>query len=54
MIYDEVKEMCRAAWSEKFNYLCIDTTDIKCEGEYRILNENKNTFIECICETKAS
>ena len=24
MIYDEFKEMCRVAWSEKFNYLCID------------------------------
>ena len=23
-IYDEFKEMCRVAWSEKFNYLCID------------------------------
>ena len=26
MIYDEFKEMCRFAWSEKFNYLCIDMT----------------------------
>ena len=24
MIYDEFKEMCWVAWSEKFNYLCID------------------------------
>ena len=23
MIYDEFKEMCRVAWNEKFNYLCI-------------------------------
>ena len=26
MIYDEFKEMCRAAWREKFDYLCIDVT----------------------------
>ena len=24
MLYDEFKEMCRVAWREKFNYLCID------------------------------
>ena len=24
MKYDEVKEMCREAWSKKFNDLCID------------------------------
>ena len=24
MKYDEFKEMCHVAWSEKFNYLCID------------------------------
>ena len=23
MKYDEFKGMCRKAWSEKFNYLCI-------------------------------
>ena len=26
MIYDEIKELCRVAWSEKFNYLCLDMT----------------------------
>ena len=26
MIYDEFKEMCRLAWSEKFNYRCINMT----------------------------
>ena len=24
MIYDELKEICRVAWSEQINYLCID------------------------------
>ena len=28
MNYDEFKEMCHTAWSEKFNYLCIDMTKI--------------------------
>ena len=36
MIYDEFKEMCRVAWSEKYNYLCIDMTKTKNEGKYRI------------------
>ena len=26
MRYDEIKEMYRTAWSEKFNYLCFDMT----------------------------
>ena len=51
MIYDEFKEMCRVAWSEKFKYLCIDMTKNKNEGKYRIFNENKTTYIDCIPET---
>ena len=35
MIYDEFKEICRAVWSEKFNYLCIDMTKNKYEGRCR-------------------
>ena len=53
MIYDEFKEMCRVAWVEEFNYLCIDMTKSKNEGKYRIFNESKSTYIECICETEA-
>ena len=53
MINDEFEEMCRVAWSEKINYLCIDMTKNKDEGKYRIFNESKNTYIECICETEA-
>ena len=52
-IYDEFKEMCRVAGSEKFNYLCIDMTKNKNEGKYRIFNESKNTYIESVCETEA-
>ena len=36
MIYDEFKEKCHKAWSEKLNYFCIDMTKIKSEGKYRI------------------
>ena len=53
MKYDEFKEMCHKAWDERFNYLCIDMTKNKNEGKYRIFNENKNTYIECVCETEA-
>ena len=52
MIYDEFKEMCRVAWSVKFNYLCIDKAKNKNEGKYRIFNESKTTYIECIPETE--
>ena len=53
MIYDELKEICRVAWSEKFKYLCIDMTKNKNEGKYRIFNDSKNTYIDCICDTEA-
>ena len=49
---NEIKEMCHKSWSERFNYLCIDTTTNKNAGNYRIFNESKNTYIECICETE--
>ena len=52
MIYDEFKEMCRVAWSEKFNYLCIDMTKNKNDGKYRIFNESKTTYIDCISEAE--
>ena len=51
--YDEFKQMCHKAWDERFNYLCIDMTKNKTEGEYRIFNESKTTYIDCICETEA-
>ena len=51
MKYDEFKEMCHKAWHEKYNYLCIDMTKNKNEGKYRIFNESKTTYIDCIPET---
>ena len=53
MIYNEFKEMCHKAWDEKYNYLCIDITKNKNGGKYRIFNESKPTYIDCICETEA-
>ena len=53
MKYNEFKDMYHKAWDEKYNYLCIDMTKNKNEGKYRIFNESKTTYIECICETEA-
>ena len=52
MKYDEFKQMCHKAWDKKYNYLCIDMTKNKKEGKYRIFNESKTTYIDCICETE--
>ena len=52
MNYNEFKQMCHKAWDEKNNYLCIDMTKNKNEGKFRIFNESKTTYIECICETE--
>ena len=49
-IYDEFTEMCGVGWDEKFNYLCIDMAKNKDNGKYRIFNESKNTYIDCIPE----
>ena len=51
--YDEIKEMCREGWNEKFDDLCIHMTKSKNEAKYRIFNESKNTYIECIWESQA-
>ena len=53
MNYDEFKQMCHNAWDEKNNYLYTDVTKIKNDGKYRIFNESKHTYFECIPETKA-
>ena len=52
MNYDEFKQMCHKAWSERFNYLCIDMAKKKNEGKDRIFNESKTTYIGCIPETE--
>ena len=52
MNYDEFKLMCHKAWDERFNYLCIDMTKNKNEGKYRIFNESKTTYIDCMPESE--
>ena len=52
MRYDEIKEVCHKAWSEGFNYLCIDMAEIKNDGKYRIFNESKTTYNDCISKTE--
>ena len=52
MKYDEFKEMCHKAWSQRFNSLCIDVTENKNEGNYRNFKESKTTYIECIPESE--
>ena len=51
MIYDEFEEIVRKAWSEKINYLFIEKTK-KNKGKHRFFNENKNTYIDCFCESE--
>ena len=41
---DDFKEICRVAWREKFNYLCIDMTKKKNESKSRIFNETKTKY----------
>ena len=53
MNYDEFKQMCHKAWDEKYNYLHIHVTKNKNDAKYRIFNESKPTYFECIPETKA-
>ena len=50
--YDEFKEMCHKAWSEGFNYLCIDMSKNKDNGKYRIFNESKTTYTDCVPENE--
>ena len=52
MNYDEFKQTCHKAWDEKYNYLCNDMTKNKNNGKYRIFNESKPTYFECIPETE--
>ena len=52
MNYDEFKLMCHKAWDKKCNYICINVTRNRNEGKYRIFNESKTTFIDCIPETE--
>ena len=50
--YDDFKELCRKSWKEDYNYLSIDRSKKRDQGRYCICNESKNTYSECIPETK--
>ena len=52
MSYDEFKELCRKLWEEYYIYLCIDRSKKRNHGRYCICNESKNTYMECLPETK--
>ena len=51
MKYDEYEELCHKAWDENINYLRFDMSKNKNEVKYRIFNESKPTYIDCIPET---
>ena len=52
MKYVEFKVMCHKAWSERFNYLCIDMTKKKNQGKYRILMKTKPHTLNALAKLK--
>ena len=52
MAYDEFKEMCREAWSEKLICLCIDMTKIRKEGKNRFSIEKKTHILNAFPKVK--
>ena len=44
MSYDEFKELCRAVWEEKHNYLRINRLEDKDGSRYRICNESNPNY----------
>ena len=52
MNLEERKQLCHEAWENKYDYLQIGRFAKVGDGRYTIRNCNKNTYIECIPETK--
>ena len=52
MNYDEFKELCKKSWEEDYNYLCIDRSKKRDQGQYCIFKESKKTYIEATPKTK--
>ena len=50
MSYDEFKQLCRKAWEDDYNYLCIGNSKKRDRGRCCVCNESKNTYTECIPE----
>ena len=41
MSYDEIKQLCRKAWEEEYNYLCIDRSKKEIWGDTVIVMKAK-------------
>ena len=52
MTYDECEDICRNFWEEEYSYFCLDRSKKRYQWRYCICSESKNTYIECIPETK--
>ena len=52
MNLEELKQLCRKAWENDYDYLQIDRFAKIGNGRYTIRNCNKNNYIECTPETK--
>ena len=52
MSHDDFKRLCRKSWEEECNYLCVHRSKERYQGRYSICKESKNTYTECIPETK--
>ena len=52
MSYVEFKQLCRKSWKDDYSYLCLDRSEKRDQERYCICNESKNTYTECIPETK--
>ena len=52
MNYVEFEDLCRKSWEEDYNYLYIDRSKKRDQGNYCICNESKNIYIECTPDTK--
>ena len=44
MDYNEFKDLCRKSWEEDYNYLYIDRSKKRDQGEYCICNESKKNI----------
>ena len=54
MSYDDYKHLCKKAWEEECNYLYKDISKKRDRGRYCVFTESKNTYTECIPESKPS
>ena len=53
MSYDEIKDLIIKVWEDDHNYLCIDRSKKSDQGKNCICFESKNSYLDCVPETKA-